>query len=175
MPFRSVGCAAGRLYATAKTVYPWPVIGDTSYTISKLWLWYLAELTSVNIVMFAPSVPRAFSEHTPLGRLVSSLKSWTSSISSRSRTSIAKTWPRTIGGRPSSRVHRLADEDGQAMGLADMKLMQAANKGFDNTMSTDFSQATTILRTIEVNQEEETASKTSTDPTQQRQHPWMDV
>ncbi|KAK2611193.1 hypothetical protein N8I77_004559 [Diaporthe amygdali] len=171
----SMACAGGRLYATIHTEYPYPEVKDTSYTVSHLLLWFLAEITSINLVMFAPSVPRAFADNTFLGRLLASLRSWTSVLSSKSRTAISKTWPPTIGNAPSSRVHRLADEDGQAMGLADMRLMKAAQNGYVDTMSTDFSHATTITRTIEVELEEDNRSKMSSDPTQQRQHPWMDV
>ncbi|KAJ0121628.1 hypothetical protein J7T55_008794 [Diaporthe amygdali] len=171
----SMACAGGRLYATIHTEYPYPEVKDTSYTVSHLLLWFLAEITSINLVMFAPSVPRAFADNTFLGRLLASLRSWTSVLSSKSRTAVSKTWPPTIGNAPSSRVHRLADEDGQAMGLADMRLMKAAQNGYVDTMSTDFSHATTITRTIEVELEEDNRSKISSDPTQQRQHPWMDV
>ncbi|KAH8889474.1 hypothetical protein GQ53DRAFT_825363 [Thozetella sp. PMI_491] len=172
----SVACAAGRLYATSQTEYPWPTIGDSSYTISFLWMWYLAELTSVNLVLSAPSVPRAFAAHTFLGEILAVLRSWTSVLSSKSSTAISNTWPRTIGSAPNGRLHRLADEDGQAIGLAEFKAMQQAqNDGCMDATSTNFSCETAIMRTIEVDQAEETASKISSDPTQQRQHPWMDV
>ncbi|KAG6358899.1 hypothetical protein INS49_012419 [Diaporthe citri] len=170
----SLACASGRLYATAKTIYPWPTIGDTSYTISDLWLWYLAEITSVNLVMSAPSVPRAFAEHTFLGRLLASIKTWSSVWSSKSRSAISKTWPRTIGNLPINNGHRLGDEDTRPMGLADLELMQAAKKGGTFTTTTDSSNPATIMRTIEVDQEQESISRSS-DPNRQRQHPWMDV
>ncbi|KAI8945404.1 hypothetical protein F4801DRAFT_128057 [Xylaria longipes] len=163
----SVGTAAGRLYATSKAVYPWPTIGDTSYTISNLWLWYLAELTTVNLVLTAPSLPRALASNSFLGRLLALVLSWTSVFSSKSRTAVSKTWPRDIWKAPGGRLHRLPDEDGQAMGLTDFS--------YKGTTSTVSSHPTTIMKTIEVDQEEDTASKISLGPNHQRQHPWMDL
>ncbi|KAI0414549.1 hypothetical protein F5X98DRAFT_241037 [Xylaria grammica] len=170
----SVGAAAGRLYANVRAVYPWPNGGDTSYTISCLWLWFLAEITIVNLVMAAPSVPRAVAGHSFLGWLLALVLSWTSVFSSKSRAAVSKTWPRTIGSAPSSRLHRIADEDGQAMGLADLEAMKGfQNSSYMDTTTTGLSSPTSIMKTVEVDQEEETASRRSLGPTHQRQHPWM--
>ncbi|KAI0965029.1 hypothetical protein F4678DRAFT_453932 [Xylaria arbuscula] len=172
----AIGIAAGRLYATTQAVYPWPTLGDTAYTVSPLWLWYLAELASINIVLTAPSVPRAFASHGFLGRCLARVLSWTSVFSSKSHTAVSKTWPHTIGSAPSSRLHRFADEDGQAMGLADLEVMQdLKNSSYMDTTSTNFSHPATIMKTIELEQEAKADSQSSLDPTRQRQHPWMDV
>ncbi|KAI0867212.1 hypothetical protein GGS24DRAFT_517350 [Hypoxylon argillaceum] len=79
----SIGIAIGRIYFTVLAVYPWPTLGDTSYTLSPIWLWYLGEATSINIVMTALSVPRAFSQNSFLGRTLAIVRSWTSSLSSK--------------------------------------------------------------------------------------------
>jgi hypothetical protein len=170
----SIACAAGRLHANVYMEYPWPVIGDTSWTVSPVWLWWIAEMTSINLLLVAPSLPRAFAEHSFLGRFIVSLRSWTGTLSSKSREAASRTWPRTIGSATKGgRLHRLGDEEGPAMGLADLKYMQ--DSGLLDAESTNFSQSNTITRTIEVDQEKETASRVTLDPVQQRQHPWREV
>ncbi|KAK5624366.1 hypothetical protein RRF57_000082 [Xylaria bambusicola] len=171
----SVALAVARLYATTQAVYPWPVLGDTAYTISPLWLWYLGEITSVNIILALLSVPRAFGSNTLPGRVLGKVLSWTGALYSKSRTAASKTWPRTIGSAPSSRMHRLTDQDGQAMGLADLKMMRDLQDVNDlKTTSTSFSQSTNIVKTVVVDQDAVSTSNMSLGPTHQRQHPWME-
>lgn len=128
-------------------------------------------MTSVNLVMCAPSMPRAFSENTPLGRMLASVKSWASVLSSKSRTAVSK----SIGNVSSTRRHRLRDNHGQPMGLAERELMQDiwldTMKTADGTTLTN----STIMKTVEVEQEDDSKSKSSLDPSHHRQHPWTDV
>ncbi|KAI1753927.1 hypothetical protein F4782DRAFT_494443 [Xylaria castorea] len=196
----SIGIAIGRTYSTVRAVYPWPTIGDSSYTLSPLWLWYLGEATSINIVMTALSVPRAFSQDRFLGRALAIVRSWTSSLSSKLSTSRdssfgGATWPKTFGsGSSSSRTHhhhhRLSDEGGKAISLADLKAMQAyQNSGsyyngnntdaigiatgtVTNTDSGNNAHSSKIIKTVEINQEDYNGSNVSLVPTYQRQHPW---
>ncbi|TGJ80279.1 hypothetical protein E0Z10_g8482 [Xylaria hypoxylon] len=171
----SVALAVGRLVATANAIYPWPVLGDTAYTISPLWLWYLGELTSVNIVLVLLSVPRAFSVNTMPGRILGKVLSWTSVLRSSSRTTASKTWSSTTGSAPSSHMHRLTDDDSQATGLTDLKTMQGLQDGnILDTTSTRFSHSNGIVKTIVVDQEAATTSDISFGSTNQHQHPWMD-
>lgn len=172
-PARSIACAAGRLHAQIHMEYPWPVIGDTSWFVSPLWLWWMAEMTSIHILLVAPSLPRAFAGQGILGRFITSLRSWTrtSSKSSKSREGGFKSWPRTIGsGGKAGRAQRLEDEDGTVMGLSDLKYMQDSTRS--DARSANLSQSNMIRKTVEVEQDEETASKISLDPVQKRQHPW---
>lgn len=169
----SIACAAGRLHAQIHMEYPWPVIGDTSWFVSPLWLWWMAEMTSIHILLVAPSLPRAFAGQGILGRFITSLRSWTrtSSKSSKSREGGFKSWPRTIGsGGKAGRAQRLEDEDGTVMGLSDLKYMQDSTRS--DARSANLSQSNMIRKTVEVEQDEETASKISLDPVQKRQHPW---
>lgn len=150
-PHRSVASAIGRIHATFTTIYPaGDGTGDTSYTVSPLLLWCLAETTCVFLVFCAPMVPGAFSSTTILGRAVASVRSWTRMVSSSSRVggggsaggkgassgssdiqmfqNNKQGWPKTIGSATQNHHHqRLSDEhdlygdgDRAAVGLADM-------------------------------------------------------
>ncbi|KAI0100988.1 hypothetical protein GGR51DRAFT_530850 [Nemania sp. FL0031] len=173
----SVALAVGRLVATEHAIYPWPVLADTAYTISPLWLWYLGEITSVNIILVLLSVPRAFSANTMPGRILGRVVSWTSVLLSKTRSTVSKTWSNTTGSVPSSHMHRLADDDGQDMGLTDLKMMQGPQDGnILDTSSTTFLHSSGIVKTIVVDQEAATTSNVPPGWTNQNQHqhPWQD-
>jgi hypothetical protein len=166
----SIACAAGRLHANLYMEYPWPEIGDTAWTVSPVWVWWIAEMTTVNMLLVGPSIPRAFAEHGFLGRMLSSLRSWTGTVSSKSAEIASKSWPRTIGsGNSQGRAHRLSDED-TVMGLSDLSYMDDSH--LSPTKESERTGSNTITKTIQMHQDEEDASKYSMDPVQNRQHPW---
>jgi hypothetical protein len=128
------------------------------------------------------------------------MRSWTSSLSSKFSTNRdssfgGSTWPKTLGsGSSSSRGHhhhhRLSDEDGMAMGLADLKAMQAyqnsgsyynsnnmdvigiATDTVTNTDSGNNGHSSKIIKTVVITQEDYNRSNVSLVPTYQRQYPW---
>ncbi|KAI1087946.1 hypothetical protein F5B19DRAFT_33520 [Rostrohypoxylon terebratum] len=160
----SCTAALGHVHSIPFVDFSYPSPGDSTYTTSPLFIWCLSELTGVYLVYLMPSIPRAVGESAPFHCLVSIYKSWTRQISAKSHSTLARAFPRTIGSMPGSRVHRIADEDGQALGLAELRLMQQLN------------QDSSITKTTVVDQFEDSTrgSETSTDRNK-RQHPWMEV
>jgi hypothetical protein len=161
----SCTAALGHVHAIHFVDFSYPSPGDSTFTTSPLFIWCLSELTGVYLVYLMPSIPRAVGETAPFRRMASTFKSWTRQVSERSQfTFVSRAFPRTIGSAPGSRVHRLADEDGQALGLAELRIMQQLNE------------VNSITKTTVVDQFEDSAghSETSTDR-HQRQHPWIEV
>ncbi|KAK9419298.1 putative G-protein coupled receptors family 1 profile domain-containing protein [Seiridium unicorne] len=160
----SCTAALGHVHSVPFVNFSYPSSGDSTYTTSPLFIWCLSELTGVYLVYLMPSIPRAIGESAPFHRLVSTFKSWTRQVSSKSHSTFVRAFPRTIGSVPGSRVHRLADEDGQALGLAELRLMQQLNED------------SSITKTTVVDQFEDDArrSEISTDR-YKHQHPWMEV
>lgn len=110
--------AIGRIHATFTTIYPaGNGTGDTSYTVSPLLLWCLAETTCVFLVFCAPMVPGAFSSTTMLGRAVASVRSWTRMVSSSSR----------LGGGS-------AGGKGASSGSSDVQMFQNNKQGWPKTI-----------------------------------------
>ncbi|KAI4598734.1 hypothetical protein KJ359_002626 [Pestalotiopsis sp. 9143b] len=161
----SCTAALGHVHSIPFVDFSYPSAGDSTFTTSPLFIWCLSELTGVYLVYLMPSFPRAIGESAVFRRIASSFKSWTRQVSEKSHsTFVLRAFPRTIGSTPGTRVHRLADEDGQALGLTEMRLMQQLNE------------ESSIKKTTVVDQSEDGArrSETSTDP-HKRQHPWMEV
>lgn len=160
----SCTAALGHVHSVPFVDFSYPSPGDSTYTTSPLFIWCLAELTGVYLVYLMPSIPRAIGESALFRRLVSTLKSWTRQVSEKSHSTLVRAFPATFGSMPGTRVHRLADEDGRALGLAELRLMQQLNEDTSTTK-------TTVVDQVE---DGSRRSETSTDR-QKRQHPWMEV
>jgi hypothetical protein len=166
------GCAIGRLYESLTVKFPG---GDLSYEISRTSLWIIAECTCVIMVFCIPAITRLLTQGSALGRVYTSLRTWTRRTLLRSgdnsgvRAEDQYMSPPTIGSEPRKHVyHHMSDNDG-SISLADLNTKPRASD-----IEAQPSSPTGVLRTTDFERREETASRHTTDSTRvKRQHPWM--
>ncbi|KAI1802860.1 hypothetical protein F4811DRAFT_562889 [Daldinia bambusicola] len=115
------GCAVGRLYFNWIAEYSGQ--GDTTYTVSALFLWGYAELACVLLVFFVPCIPKAVGDER-LHKIASLWSSLTTSNKSSSTSNKTRTWPRTIGSISTrSRAYRtMAHSERSMMSSSELEL-----------------------------------------------------
>lgn len=103
---------------------------DTLYAIASVALWCLAEMTCMILVFCIPAIPKAFSEDHILGRVVTSLRSWTRFTRVKS---ISKEGPRLAGSE--SEMDTFQDLGGNAYqrGVLLRQLHAQRAQGTDST------------------------------------------
>ncbi|KAI8633017.1 hypothetical protein F5Y19DRAFT_471275 [Xylariaceae sp. FL1651] len=178
--------AAGRVAPTIENYYPKSLAEtyDSSYIISQLFLWVIAEQTCVLLVFCVPAIPKVFAQDSLGGRLLRSLRSWTRLLpTSKSNHSPPGTderavgWSfRTIGGTAPNglRVYRKMDEQATMESSTELGVMSPVDIE-DQTKSTNRGVLDSgIIKTTEFDQREDHGSQLSVDPSLEHQHPWMD-
>ncbi|KAI1754179.1 cytochrome P450 [Xylaria castorea] len=177
------GTAIGRAYLVTILDYQ----GDILYELSKTNLLAFVEVTCVLLVFCVPAIPRAFSEKTVLFRVVSTLRSWTQHLTSLSTERLrqsdhsASRFPPTIGSEPNKHIQRGSDEEGQALSLADLRLIEgqrgeeyySIESTGQDSIQRDQHLGKGIVITTQVDQQAETGSRSSVERSiELRQHGW---
>ncbi|KAI6089741.1 hypothetical protein F4821DRAFT_230826 [Hypoxylon rubiginosum] len=122
----ALSSACSRFGMTVKYV----ATSDTLYAIASVALWCLAEMTCMILVFCIPAIPKAFSEDHILGRVVTSLRSWTRFTRVKS---ISKEGPRLAGSE--SEMDTFQDLGGNAYqrGVLLRQLHAQRAQGTDST------------------------------------------
>ncbi|KAI1176832.1 hypothetical protein F4777DRAFT_544396 [Nemania sp. FL0916] len=131
--------AAGRIAPTIQNHYPKTLTEtyDSSYIISQLLLWVVAEQTCVLLVFCVPAIPKVFAKDSLGGRLLRSWRSWTRLFpTNKSNHSPQGTderdvgWSfRTIGGTAPNglRVYRKMTEHPTLDSSTELRVMEATD------------------------------------------------
>lgn len=125
-------------------------------------IWAFGEATGVMIVFSAPGIPKAFSRETPLGRMVFTFQSWIrlSENGASEGSKKSRLWPPTIGGSGGQKRKPTATE---------LDLMETQNTDVVELVPN----SQYVLSNDGFRSREDKAYGLSTQPTFERQHPWV--
>ena len=106
----TVVCSCFRLYASVVYFHS----ADSTYTIARLSLWALADMTCTFLVSCMPSAPKVFKDSKWIRKVLDILKSWTRLSVKGSRNDSASSWPgsSTHAFEPRNVYRHLRENDG---------------------------------------------------------------
>ncbi|KAI1461803.1 hypothetical protein F4805DRAFT_245270 [Annulohypoxylon moriforme] len=173
------GCAITRTILIIQLNYT----DDAVYQLTQSFLIAFSEVTCVLLVFYVPAVPRAFVRNNLPSRILSSLRPWTRLGAPRNNRSSRSIFPPTIGDELGNHVYHMTDEEGQALSLAELRLMKAQDRNCNPSVSNIRPAPNAlcpsnraIMVTSQFEQHEEVASKSSAEQSiDRRQHPWVEL
>ncbi|KAJ2998892.1 hypothetical protein NUW58_g174 [Xylaria curta] len=169
-----VTCAIGRVHTNLVLDY----YGNTTRDGAVNLIWGYGEATFVMVVFAAPGIPKAFSKHSFLGGVVTTLRSWirlddgTRDNSDGSNDAKGHHWVQTIGGSGGKERKPTETE----LDLMETRNDDGSEAGFNHTHAEEVKDRTlgkNIWKTTIFEAREDPASKTTTDQIVGRQHPWV--